>query len=94
MSTSRIVTYCEFFSNIFVFTAIYAMVCGGNVAIANQVAQISEFPKYEGSARDLQPVAQITPENPPASTEQPDIELTVIDKLLKAGLCQNGKIVR
>ncbi|MEA5600525.1 TonB-dependent receptor [Nostoc sp. UHCC 0252] len=82
MSTSRIVTYCEFFSKIFVFTAIYGMVCGRNVAIANQVPQISEFPKYEGSARDLQPVAQVTPENTPASTEEPDIELTVIDKLL------------
>ncbi|MEH2051277.1 MAG: TonB-dependent receptor [Nostoc sp.] len=82
MSTSRIVTYCEFFSKIFVFTAIYGMICGRNVAIANQVPQISEFPKYEGSARDLQPVAQATPENTPASTEEPDIELTVIDKLL------------
>ncbi|MBD2511857.1 TonB-dependent receptor [Nostoc muscorum FACHB-395] len=58
------------------------MVCGGNVAIANQVPQISKFPKYEGSARDLQPVAQVTPEKTPASTEEPDIELTVIDKLL------------
>ncbi|MBD6620762.1 TonB-dependent receptor [Komarekiella sp. 'clone 1'] len=62
------------------------MVCGGYVAIANanQVQQISEFPKSEGSARDLQPVAQTTPENTPASTEEkePDIELTVIDKLL------------
>ncbi|WP_442948000.1 TonB-dependent receptor plug domain-containing protein [Nostoc sp.] len=58
------------------------MICGRNVAIANQVPQISEFPKYEGSARDLQPVAQATPENTPASTEEPDIELTVIDKLL------------
>ncbi|MCV3214829.1 TonB-dependent receptor [Plectonema radiosum NIES-515] len=51
-------------------------------AYANQVPQISEFPKYEGSVRDLQPVAQITPENTPASTQEPDIELTVIDKLL------------
>ncbi len=82
MSTSRIVTSCEFFSKIFVFTAIYGMVCGGNVAIANQVPQISEFPRYEGSASYLQPVAQVTPENTPASTEEPDIELTVIEKLL------------
>ncbi len=82
MSTSRIVTCCEFFSKIFVFTAIYGMVCGGNVAIANQVPQISEFPKYEGTAKDLQPVAQVTPENTPASTEEPPIELTIIDKLL------------
>lgn len=94
MSTSRIITYCEFFSKIFVFTAIYGMVCGENVAMssarmptagyayANQVLQISEFPKREGTAKDLQPVAQITPENTPASTEEPDIELTVIDKLL------------
>ncbi|MDZ8087095.1 MAG: TonB-dependent receptor [Nostoc sp. DedQUE12b] len=84
MSTSRVVTCCEFFSKIFVFTAIYELVCGGGVAIANQVAQISESPKYEGTARDLQPVAQITPENTPTSIEEkePDIELTVIDKLL------------
>ena len=89
MSTSRIVTYCEFFSKIFVFSTIYAMVCGGNVAMptvgyayANQVPQISEFPRYKGSARDLQPVVQTTPENTPASTEEPDIELTVIEKLL------------
>ncbi|MEH2338701.1 TonB-dependent receptor plug domain-containing protein [Nostoc sp.] len=51
-------------------------------AYANQVPQISEFSKHEGTARDLQPVAQITPEKTPASTEEPDIELTVIDKLL------------
>ncbi|WP_375473898.1 TonB-dependent receptor domain-containing protein [uncultured Nostoc sp.] len=49
---------------------------------ANQVPQISEFPRYKGSARDLQPVVQTTPENTPASTEEPDIELTVIEKLL------------
>lgn len=36
----------------------YGMLHGGNVAIANQVPQISEFPKYEGFARDLQLVAQ------------------------------------
>nr|MDZ8016501.1 TonB-dependent receptor [Nostoc sp. ZfuVER08] len=84
MSTSRVVTYCEFFSKIFVFTAISGMVCGGNVAIANQVPQISEFPKNEGTARDLQPIAQVKPENTPTSVEEkePDIELTVIDKLL------------
>ncbi|WP_442942312.1 TonB-dependent receptor plug domain-containing protein [Nostoc sp.] len=82
MSTSRIVTSCEFFSKIFVFTAIYGMVCGENVGIANQVPQISEFSKHEGTARDLQPVVKITPEKTPASTEEPDIELTVIDKLL------------
>ncbi|WP_225226000.1 TonB-dependent receptor plug domain-containing protein [Komarekiella delphini-convector] len=82
MSTSRIVTCCEFFSKIFVFTTIYGMVSGECVAIANQIPQISEFPKHQGYARDLQPVAQVTPENTPASTEEPDIELTVIDKLL------------
>ncbi|MDZ7968037.1 MAG: TonB-dependent receptor [Nostoc sp. DedSLP03] len=84
MSTSHVVTYCEFFSKIFIFTAIYGMVCGGYIAIANQVPQISEFPKYEGTARDLEPIAQVPPENTPASTEEkePDIELTVIDKLL------------
>jgi vitamin B12 transporter len=91
MSTSRVVTYYESFSKIFVFTVIYGMVCGGYVAMltvgyayANQVPQIFEFPKYEGTARDLQPVAQTTPENTPASTEEkePDIEITVIDKLL------------
>ncbi|MEH2302362.1 MAG: TonB-dependent receptor [Nostoc sp.] len=58
------------------------MVCGENVGIANQVPQISEFSKHEGTARDLQPVVKITPEKTPASTEEPDIELTVIDKLL------------
>ncbi|WP_223280236.1 TonB-dependent receptor plug domain-containing protein [Nostoc sp. PA-18-2419] len=84
MSTYRVVTCCEFLSKIFVFTAIHGIVCGGGCAYANQVQQISEFPKYKGTATDLQQVAQTTPENTPASIEEkePDIELTVIDKLL------------
>jgi vitamin B12 transporter len=49
---------------------------------ATEVTQISEFPQQSGSAKDLQPVAEVISQNTPASTEEPDIELTVIDKLL------------
>jgi vitamin B12 transporter len=49
---------------------------------ATEVTQISEFPQQSGSAKDLQSVAEVISQNTPASTEEPDIELTVIDKLL------------
>ncbi|MBC1259315.1 TonB-dependent receptor plug domain-containing protein, partial [Trichormus variabilis] len=48
--------------------------------IATEVLQISEFPQEEGSAKDLQPVAEVTSQN--TTETEPDIELTVIDKLL------------
>ncbi|NJR76452.1 MAG: TonB-dependent receptor [Scytonema sp. CRU_2_7] len=43
---------------------------------AIEILQISEFSQQEGSAEDLQPISQNTTET------EPDIELTVIDKLL------------
>jgi vitamin B12 transporter len=43
---------------------------------AIEILQISEFSQQEGSAKDLQPISQNTTET------KPDIELTVIDKLL------------
>ncbi|MCL6751954.1 TonB-dependent receptor [Nostoc sp. CCCryo 231-06] len=43
---------------------------------AIEILQISEFSQQEGSAKDLQPISQNTTET------EPDIELTVIDKLL------------
>ncbi|MBF2005235.1 MAG: TonB-dependent receptor [Chlorogloeopsis fritschii C42_A2020_084] len=43
---------------------------------AIEILQISEFPQQESSAKDLQPISQNTTET------EPDIELTVIDKLL------------
>jgi len=51
---------------------------------ATEVSQISELSNRVGSAKDLQPVAEVIPQNAPASTAEtePDIELTVIDKLL------------
>lgn len=43
---------------------------------AIEILQISEFSQQEASAKDLQPISQNTTET------EPDIELTVIDKLL------------
>jgi vitamin B12 transporter len=43
---------------------------------AIEILQISEFSQQEGSAKDLQPISQNTTET------KPDIELTVIEKLL------------
>ncbi|MBC6430828.1 TonB-dependent receptor [Nostoc sp. HG1] len=77
-------------------TVTLGILYGNYNTIATEVAQISEFPKHEGSASYLQPIANVIPENTPAtnkpeiaqntpaSTEEkvPDIELTVIDKLL------------
>ncbi|MDF5718036.1 MAG: TonB-dependent receptor [Rhizonema sp. NSF051] len=35
MSTNRVVTYCAFFSKLSIFIAIYEMVCGGYIALAD-----------------------------------------------------------
>ncbi|AFY34541.1 TonB-dependent receptor [Calothrix sp. PCC 7507] len=50
----------------------------------NHSTKATEVPQQEGSAKDLQPVAEIISQNTPTSTTEtePDIELTVIDKLL------------
>ncbi|PMB24771.1 TonB-dependent receptor [Fischerella thermalis CCMEE 5198] len=48
--------------------------------IATEVLQISEFPQEEGSAKDLQPFAEVISQD--TTENEPDIELTVIDKLL------------
>lgn len=77
-------------------TVLLGVLCSNHNTIAIEVTSISEFPQHEGSAKDLQPVAELTPkktpaatnkpegiaQNPPAFKEEPDIELTVIDKLL------------
>ncbi len=51
---------------------------------ATEIPQISELSNHIGSAKDLQPVGKFISQNTPASTaeKEPDIELTVIDKLL------------
>ena len=43
-----------------------------------------ETPQHEGSAKDLQLVAEVISQNPPISTEEKeaDIEINVIEKLL------------
>ena len=43
MSTNRVVTYCEFFAKLFIFTEISGMVCGGYIALAdaNEVPMLS-----------------------------------------------------
>ncbi|MBD2251359.1 TonB-dependent receptor plug domain-containing protein [Nostoc parmelioides] len=48
--------------------------------IATEVLEISQFPQEEGSAKDLQPVAEVRSQD--TTETEPDIELTVIDKLL------------
>ncbi|BAB75727.1 alr4028 [Nostoc sp. PCC 7120 = FACHB-418] len=48
--------------------------------IATEVLQISEFPQEEGSAKDLQPVTEVISQD--TTETEPDIQLTVIDKLL------------
>ncbi len=81
-------------------TAILGIISGIYRATAVEIPQISEFPNNRGTAKDLQPVAEVIPENTsvaigkteeiaqnttPSQEEkekEPDIELTVIEKLL------------
>ncbi|RUT02357.1 TonB-dependent receptor [Dulcicalothrix desertica PCC 7102] len=54
----------------------------GHSAVA-EITQVSEFPKNEKTASDLQPVAEEIAQQPALTEEtEPDIELTVIEKLL------------
>ena len=79
-------------------TVVLGMLYGNYSTIAAEVGQIDELTKHNSSAKDLQPVAEVIPENISAATNKPeeivqntpaytenkesDIELTVIDKLL------------
>ncbi|MFN6518605.1 MAG: TonB-dependent receptor plug domain-containing protein [Nostoc sp. CreGUA01] len=51
---------------------------------ATEITQISELSNRGSSAKDLQAIGEVISQNAPASTaeKEPDIELTVIDKLL------------
>ncbi|MEH2277479.1 MAG: TonB-dependent receptor [Nostoc sp.] len=95
MSTNFVVS-CKIQVVVSNLTILLGILCGNHNTTATEVTPISEFPQHEGTAKDLQLVAEVTPQNtpaaikkpkgiaqnPPASTEKPDIELTVIDKLL------------
>ncbi|WP_442939808.1 hypothetical protein [Nostoc sp.] len=51
-------------------TILLGILCGNHNTTATEITLISEFPQHEGTAKDLQPVAEVTPQNTPVAIKK------------------------